>query len=234
MLSAADEGGRFMRRRVFLATAIAGGMAMAGGAGVSAAQPSLTCNGLPATIVGTNGDDTLNGTPGSDVIVGLGGNDTIDGFGGADSICGGNGDDSINGDNFEDGFAGGADTIFGDNGNDFIAGLGGNDTIHGGNGGDIVIGGPGRDAVHGDRGNDFVFGNFGNDTLTGDQGDDFLNGDLPFPASGDQDVPPGAYEDPNPNTDSCDGGSGVDAETFCEVQSNIEQHLDPADVVIPQ
>jgi hypothetical protein len=60
-----------------------------------------------------------------------------------------------------------------------------------------------------------------------------LNGDLPFPASGGQEVPPGAYEDPNPNTDTCDGGSGLDAETFCEVQSNIEQHPDPADVVLP-
>jgi hypothetical protein len=56
-----------------------------------------TCNGLPSTIVGTDGDDVLIGTPGDDVIVGLGGNDTILGRGGRDVICGGEGDDFING-----------------------------------------------------------------------------------------------------------------------------------------
>src|SRR5262249_2657050 len=120
----ADHGSG-LRRRVLLATAMAGGALMASGTVIGGSAgawaPHPTCNGLPAPIVGTDGDDELNGTPGADVIVGLGGNDTIDGFGGADTICGGNGDDSTNGDNFEDGFNGGADTIFGDNGNDFIA-----------------------------------------------------------------------------------------------------------------
>ncbi|HEY0398453.1 MAG TPA: hypothetical protein VGF00_08705, partial [Acidimicrobiia bacterium] len=41
-----------------------------------------TCLGLPATIVGTMGNDVLNGTPGNDVIIGLGGDDTINGLGG--------------------------------------------------------------------------------------------------------------------------------------------------------
>ena len=36
-----------------------------------------TCFGMPATIVGTEGDDELVGTPGPDVIVGLDGNDDI-------------------------------------------------------------------------------------------------------------------------------------------------------------
>jgi hypothetical protein len=166
---------------------------------------------------------------GPDVVVGLGGNDEINGSGGNDTICGGNGDDTIAGD---DGglTGGGADTLFGDNGNDMVFGMAGVDTVRGGNGDDIVIGGPGNDAVHGDKGNDLVFGAFGNDTLTGDQGDDFLNGDLPFPASMEP-APPGAHEDPNVNTDSCDGGSGLDAETFCEIQRGIEQHPDPADVI---
>jgi Ca2+-binding RTX toxin-like protein len=62
--------------------------AIAGGAVVSAAQPTLTCNGLPATIVGTDDDDTLNGTPGPHVIAGLGGNDTIHGNG-DDVVIGG-------------------------------------------------------------------------------------------------------------------------------------------------
>ena len=111
-----------------------------------------------------------------------------------------------------------------------VVGLSGNDTVNGGNGDDLAIGGPGNDAVNGDRGNDLVFGNFGDDTLTGGEGDDFLNGDLPFPPEGG-DVPPGAYEDPNPNSDSCDGGSGVDASTFCESETSIEEHPDPADVI---
>jgi hypothetical protein len=40
-------------------------------------QAPVTCNGLPATIVGTKADDSkrhvVHGTPGPDVIVGLGG-----------------------------------------------------------------------------------------------------------------------------------------------------------------
>ena len=48
-----------------------------------------TCRGRLATIVGTDGDDTLSGTSGGDVIVGLGGNDHITGRGGDDSLCGG-------------------------------------------------------------------------------------------------------------------------------------------------
>ncbi|MFH0351182.1 MAG: hypothetical protein ACHBMF_04515 [Chromatiales bacterium] len=46
------------------------------------ATPPVTCNGLPATILGTFGQDTLVGTPGNDVIHGRGGNDTIRGLGG--------------------------------------------------------------------------------------------------------------------------------------------------------
>jgi RTX calcium-binding nonapeptide repeat (4 copies) len=42
---------------------------------LQAAPP--TCDGRVATIVGTEGNDTINGTAGRDVIVGLGGDDTI-------------------------------------------------------------------------------------------------------------------------------------------------------------
>jgi hypothetical protein len=74
----------------------------------------------------------------------------------------------------------------------------------------------------------------GYDTPTGGRGDDFLNGDLPFPfPPPEEEVPPGAFEDPGPNSDSCDGGSGLDASTFCETESGIEEHPDPATVVIP-
>src|SRR2546423_11480214 len=74
-----------------------------------------TCLGLPATIVGTAGNDVLNGTPGNDVIIGLGGDDTINGLGGNDTICG-------------------------DDGNDHLYGGAGNDAIQGGNGDDVIQG----------------------------------------------------------------------------------------------
>ncbi len=45
------------------------------------------CDGLPATIVGSAGDDELVGTSGNDVIAGLAGNDRIVGGGGDDLIC---------------------------------------------------------------------------------------------------------------------------------------------------
>jgi Ca2+-binding RTX toxin-like protein len=45
------------------------------------------------TIVGTNGDDSLDGTTGADLIQGLDGNDLIIGHGGGDRIEGGAGDD---------------------------------------------------------------------------------------------------------------------------------------------
>ncbi|HWI44364.1 MAG TPA: lipase family protein [Nocardioides sp.] len=90
-----------------------------------------TCEGRPATIVGTAGRDRLLGTAGNDVIVGLGGGDTIRGRGGKDRICG----------------RGGADRIRGGSGADRIRGGRGNDVIRGGPGKDRIRGGPGRDRI---------------------------------------------------------------------------------------
>ncbi|WP_412075627.1 calcium-binding protein [Streptomyces xanthophaeus] len=122
----------------------------------AASAAVFTCNGLPATIVGTNGADTLTGTPLSDVIVGLGGNDTISGAGGDDTICAGGGDDTVYGEaeTPTSGLLGvGSDTIFGEGGNDLLLGefltavnpvsggaLTSNDTIYGGQGNDIIAG----------------------------------------------------------------------------------------------
>ena len=52
---------------------------------------------------------------------------------------------------------------------------------------------------------------FGNDLLQGGLGDDFLNGDL------QPGTPP--EEDPNPNSDTCEGGAGEDGFDFCESES---------------
>jgi hemolysin type calcium-binding protein len=82
------------------------------------------CGGVEATIVGTNGDDTLDGTSGEDVIVGAAGNDTIDGKAGNDTICGGPGNDQITG-------GPGLDMIFGGPGLDTIMSQDGvSDTIN--------------------------------------------------------------------------------------------------------
>lgn len=58
---------------------------LAGGPGASGARSAPTCEGEPATIVGTNGSDTGNdaieGTNGPDVIVARGGGDEISGKG---------------------------------------------------------------------------------------------------------------------------------------------------------
>lgn len=59
--------------------------------------PLPLCFGLPATIIGTPGNNILWGTLGDDVIAGLGGNDVINGLGGNDRICGGPGDDTLDG-----------------------------------------------------------------------------------------------------------------------------------------
>jgi RTX calcium-binding nonapeptide repeat (4 copies) len=93
------------------------------------ADAPLTCNGKPATILGTNGNDVRGGTAGKDVIVGLGGSDRISGLAGKDVICGGDGKDILNG----------------GNGNDTLFGEAGRDTLKGGKGKDKLKGGPGKD-----------------------------------------------------------------------------------------
>ncbi len=100
-------------------------------------QPAAaTCDGQPATIVGTAGDDVIKGTSGADVIAGLGGADSISGAGGGDRICGGDGNDVIGG-------AGGNDRLFGGPGNDTVKGGSGNDYLDGGTGTDKCAGGTG-------------------------------------------------------------------------------------------
>ncbi len=152
------------------------------------AVSSLKCNGVVATIVGTNGSDTIIGTPGKDVILGLGGNDFIDGQGGDDIICGGNGNDDIRGGPGRDFLVGddGNDTIDGGDGNDELYGMKGmdqlfgrlgNDRIWGGLGADLlVVGGPGDDSLSGGSGNDILYGEEGHDTLNGGSGIDALYG----------------------------------------------------------
>ncbi len=99
------------------------------------AAPSPRCMGKLATIVGTDGPDTLRGTPGPDVMVGLGGDDDIDGLEGEDVLCGGPGDDLLRGGT-------GKDRLFGEEGNDVLAGSTAPDMVDGGPGRDVCAAGP--------------------------------------------------------------------------------------------
>ncbi len=130
------------------------------GLDLSSAPTGPTCLGLPVTIRGTSGADTLVGTNGPDVVLGGGGDDVVDGRGGDDVICGGAGDDSISG----------------RTGNDTIAGQGGDDLVDGGTGTDVLSGNAGADHLLGGAGDDELYGNGGADLLEGQGGTDLLDG----------------------------------------------------------
>ena len=136
-------------------------------AGVSpAGAQTPTCKGLPATIVGTSGDDRIIGTPRQDVIVALEGRDVIFGREGNDIICGGPGADSIKG-------GAGKDQLEGGGGNDRLVGGIGKDTIFGGPGKDRIFAGGGGDILDGGKNSDLVIGQNGNDDCDLDSSDRF-------------------------------------------------------------
>ncbi len=127
----------------------------------AAGQPAVpNCRGIPATIVGTKGDDVLTGTGGRDVILARGGDDEIFARGGKDVICAGRGADVVK--------AGGDDdVVYGGGGKDRIAGRGGDDEIRGQLRGDRLRGGRGDDLLVGGPGNDRCRGGAGTDTERG-------------------------------------------------------------------
>lgn len=129
--------------------------------------PPPTCQGVPATMVGTPGNDTLTGTAGNDVIVAGAGDDGIRGLAGNDRLCGDAGNDVILGGD-------GDDTVFGGSGADSIRGEAGNDTLLGNPGGGSTD--DTGDAIDGGDGNDWIDGWTGDDTLVGGLGDDLIMG----------------------------------------------------------
>ena len=137
-----------------------------------------TCQGEPATIVGTTGDDRLVGTDGDDVIVALGGDDVISGRQGNDLICAGWGADTITGGTGDDRiFAGpGSDHVTGGDGDDHLAGGPGRDTLIGNVGADTLAGGQRADSLQGGLGEDTLKGGAGPDRLVGGEGADALDG----------------------------------------------------------
>ena len=130
-----------------------------GGGGTGGGTGSVTCNGLRATIVGTEGADNIVGTNGRDVIHGLGGSDRIDGLGGDDLICGGTGRDVIKG-------GSGNDTLEGNRGDDILRGEDGSDRLRGGDDDDLLRGNRGTDDLSGERGSDRCYGGASSDKLS--------------------------------------------------------------------
>jgi predicted extracellular nuclease len=154
--------------------------------------PVPTCNGIEATIVGTEGRDRIIGTNGPDVIVALGGNDFINSRGGDDLICAGDGNDVVNGST-------GDDTMYGERGNDRMIGHRGDDMMFGGDGVDNMSGGSGDDMMDGGASSDRMNGQAGDDMMTGGDGDDRMIG-----GSGNDDM------DGDADNDRLIGGSGLD------------------------
>jgi glucose/arabinose dehydrogenase len=99
------------------------------------APPVFMCQGVNATVLGTDTADTIAGTPNDDVIVAGYGNDKIRSGGGDDLVCAGDGNDEIHG-------GGGADSL---------RGGGGADHLWGGSGPNAMSGGPGPDRCDGAR-----------------------------------------------------------------------------------
>ncbi|MGI9602186.1 MAG: hypothetical protein ACR2QE_09895 [Acidimicrobiales bacterium] len=177
------------------------------------------CNGVQATMVGTNGPDNLTGTGLADSIVALNGNDTVSSLGGNDNLCGGGGNDVLNGgtgNDYIDGSSGadlafgqdGDDTIVGGSGNDTLLGFGNDDTINGGTGADVINGGSGNDLLIGGDQNDQIFAQGGNDTVDGGNGNDFIIG-----VDGTDNLSGGTGDDVingGPGNDTVDGGANND------------------------
>jgi Ca2+-binding RTX toxin-like protein len=176
--------------------------------GPAGGQPA-TCNGQVVTIdlnaiamapgegravhEGTDGDDVILGTPSGEEIHGLGGNDTICGQGGNDLLLGNDGKDRLFG-------GAGADEL---HQNDTAGGL-----LSGGRGEDALIGNGGNDTLRGGADDDSLLGYRGNDALDGGSGITIITS-------------PGEGSVPLPDSDTCNGGPGLDREANCETSSNF-------------
>ncbi len=157
------------------------GSAAYGGLTLSMAIPEAYCDGVLASIVGTDAGETIHGTPGVDVIVGLKGRDEIYGHGGDDLICSGSGSDTVYGGDGGDVVFGGKkkDKLIGGPGPDLLVGQGGGDKLNGKGGDDQLFGGPGGDTLLGKGGDDYLDGGSGHNALDGGPGssDTCVNGD---------------------------------------------------------
>ncbi len=122
--------------------------------------PGASCRGVPATMTGTAGNDTIIGTGGRDVVAAFGGNDTIASLAGRDLVCAGSGNDYI-------GAGSAADRVFGGAGKDRLLGRGGPDVLKGNSGDDALKGNRGADRLRGGSGFDRCDGGAGVDSIRG-------------------------------------------------------------------
>ena len=194
-------------------------VAPAPGPGPGAPTPPVhDCQGVPATIVGTSGDDVLIGTEGDDVIVGLGGNDSISGLGGNDIICGNAGDDNLLG-------GLGFDIVRGGGGSDQL--YANSDTSRVDSDGAELYGGAGRDILVGSNQADLLRGQLGRDDIRGFGGDDILRGgaggDLLVGGAGEDNTRGGKADDrliTSPG-DFIRGGDGIDTCVDSHLASSV-------------
>jgi Ca2+-binding RTX toxin-like protein len=201
----------------------------------SAEEP--TCQGLPATIIGTPYADTLYGTPGDDVVW-LGGTELDDFYAATDEFDGGAGDDLVcqgglggvevqtgEGDDevrLEGGLPNlaqldarggpGADILVGPPGdNATLVGEDGDDVLTAGGGGGLLIGGAGADQITGGASNDRIWEGPGSDVIDAGGGHD----DLRYSRSLNGSYPPSDFV-PGPvqidvATGTVQSGSDVDS-----------------------
>jgi hypothetical protein len=187
--------GRTAIRTILLAgVLVAGQLAMP----ASSAQGAVTCDGRPATIVGTEGPENIPGTDGNDVIAALGGDDRVFAGPGSDVVCLGAGNDALNGGAGNDVSV--AEPSF--DGIDSFAGGAGNDTARyaartvavavsldnvpdDGSGDETdnihtdvenVVGGQARNTLRGSAANNVMVGADAGDVMLGNAGDDELRG----------------------------------------------------------
>jgi uncharacterized repeat protein (TIGR01451 family) len=121
---------------------------------------AATCRGVPATVVGTPGADTLTGTSEPDVIAALGGDDIVISSEGRDLVCAGGGADLV-------AAGSAADRVFGGAGRDRLLGRGGPDVLKAGAGNDVLRGNRGADRLRGQAGRDRCRGGAGRDSIRG-------------------------------------------------------------------
>jgi len=142
-----------------------GGILIVAGAGNDHVEVNMPLElaGLPVTVNGGSGNDTLYGGSGNDLILGGAGDDEIHGALGNDTIVGGFGNDILIGDE-------GDDVIYGKLGNNTIIGGLGDDSLFGGRGGDKISGGAGRDLLRGGLRRDVLRGGDDADRLDGGPG----------------------------------------------------------------
>ena len=124
----------------------------------------LSCDGRPASIVGTPRSDHIFGTSGSDVIVAGDGDDSVSAGPGKDLVCLGRGLDVVR-------LGQGDDQAFGDSGDDSLSGGRGSDVLLGRSGVDLLSGGSGHDLLLGGPGQGLPV-----EALLGGPGDDLIDG----------------------------------------------------------